>query len=141
VKQQESRPAANGAAKDLAGELISPNSTRYPERIVLSEAAESYLNQLGEDLVLGRVEYFQLPTSLRQLYWFGWLDGNDCATADRIRRLEDECDRLYRLAFDPPTLPDPNQPSFAELLRRRGESEEAERYESFVVALLQEGNR
>jgi hypothetical protein len=122
-----------GTSVDSSVKLDHAQS-RKPIR--LSETAEAYLDQLGVDLALGTVEYMQLPPSLKQFYWFAWLDGNANSTSPRIRKLDQECDRLYDLAFGDRPLYDANQKSFADLERIRGHHDSAERYEAFLADLL-----
>lgn len=68
--------------------------------IVLSEAAETYLNQLGEDLVTGAVELWQLPPSLHQFWFFAYSEGVE----SRQRELDlanADADRYYMHAYNP----------------------------------------
>lgn len=108
--------------------------TAYPRKIILSRAAESYIEQLATDLMVGRVELHQLSDALLQFHAFAWAGGRESADAE-IRRLNRECDRLYQAAFSPIKI-DANRPSFAELERRRGNPERAEQIEADMAKLL-----
>jgi hypothetical protein len=129
---QEKSPAANGANPTTT----FPNSTVYPPRITLSEAAETYIDRLGVNLMLGRVEVHQLPPSLRQLWWFGWHSAWEQQQCE-IRRLNHQLDRLYVAAFNPADI-DPNRPTYAELERRRGNHEHADHIEADMAILFEQ---
>jgi len=115
LSAKENRPGVGtGTVEDLAGGLIVPNSTAYPLRIVLSGAAETYIDRLGVDLVLGNVELCQLSPALLQFHTIGWTAGRSSLT-DRISQLEHECDRLYMAAFNPPLKEPADRLTFAQL--------------------------
>jgi len=117
------------AIEKSAGRLTENHDNRYPENIEISEAAESYMDQLAEDLVLGRCELHQLSPALSQFYTFAWQAGRESQTAT-IKQLRDDCDRYYSLAFNPPPKIDPNAKSYAQLERIRGNHDSADRHEA-----------
>jgi hypothetical protein len=75
--------------------------TTYPQRIQLPAAAEAYIDQLGTDLLLGRLELHQLPPSLHQLWTFAWQQGRDSLRCE-VERLRTDCDRLHLIAYNKP---------------------------------------
>lgn len=92
-------------------------ATTYPDHITLSPVAEHYLDNLGSDLILGRVELPALPASIFQIYVFAHSAG--CASRQpEIDRANADADRLYRLAFDP-RPPIKVGKSYAEIQRTR----------------------
>jgi hypothetical protein len=130
VTEQKSRPGEKAASpiEDKS------HSTVYPGKIVLSRAAEDYIEQLAVDLMVGRVELHQLSDALLQFHTFAWTTGRDSADAE-IRRLNRECDRLWHAAFNPIKL-DPNRPSFAALERIRGNPERADEIEADMAKMF-----
>ena len=66
----------------------------YPERITLSEPAEHYLTKLSEDLLLGRVELWQFPPSLAQIFAFAFAAGA-ASRQGEIDQAESTADRYY----------------------------------------------
>jgi hypothetical protein len=102
VIAQKSRPAGNGTAEVLAGGLNYGNSNAYPTTIRLSEAAESYIDQLAVDLLLGNCELWQLSPALSQFWTFAFEEGRRAghragvvAAGHRIARLEYEANLFY----------------------------------------------
>ena len=70
----------------------------YPERITLTKAAESYLDELATDLALGKVQTHQLSPALRSFYWLSYWAGHayhDEGCQGRINRLTWERDLFY----------------------------------------------
>lgn len=136
MSAKENRPGVGtGTVEDLAGGLITGNSTTYPLKITLSEAAENYIEQLATDLAVGRVELWQLSPALLQFHTFAWESGR-ALSHEEIGRLNYECDRLYMAAFNPPARHDPNRLTFAALERIRGNPERADQIEADLQELL-----
>lgn len=71
-----------------------------------------------------------------ELYLYGWAAGWEARQAE-IDRLTRTLDRQYVTMWNPIQI-DPNQPTFAELLRRRGDPERAAQVEADLAALLGE---
>jgi hypothetical protein len=67
---------------------------QYPQRITLSDTAERYLAKLGDDLMLGNVELFQLPPALMALWTFAYESGRQ-SLAPALERAESAADRYY----------------------------------------------
>jgi len=135
LSNEKSSPAK---AADSVNEDKS-NSNRYPSKIVLTEAAESYIEKLAYDLVMGDCELHQLSPALLQFHAFAWNEGRTSA-ATEISRLNHECDRLYLAAFNPVKI-DHNRPSFAALERIRGNSERADQIEADLATMFAGGTR
>ncbi|MCU1597091.1 MAG: hypothetical protein JWQ47_830 [Glaciihabitans sp.] len=73
----------------------------YPDRIILTDAAETYLGHLADDVALGIVSTCQLPPSLRAWWWLAYWAGHaahdaDCGT--ETQRLHWERDLWYFVA-------------------------------------------
>ena len=117
MSAKENPGLATGASKNSAGELNTANYTAK-RMIVLSDAAEIYLDRLAIDLEIGRTEAWQLSPALAQLYWFAFLSGSSSRQSE-VDRLTFECDRLYGLAFNPLPLPSGNGMTFEDLEQRR----------------------
>lgn len=66
--------------------------TIYPAKIVFTEQAEQYLEQLGTDLIVGIVELHQLTPALLQFWTFAFEDGRAVGLASR--------EGLDRLTFE-----------------------------------------
>lgn len=99
----ESRPA-KAASEVHAGGLNSSDSTavrQYPARIVLTDNAERYLENLAVDLCLGRVELRQLSPALLALYTAAYEHGRTSRDHD-IANLEALADRHYLRAYNSP---------------------------------------
>ena len=127
---QKSRPGEKAASPVED----KPNSTLYPSKIVLSAAAETYIDQLSYDLVLGNVELHQLSDALLQFHAFAWNAGRNSANSV-IDRLNHECDRLYMAAWNPVKI-DHNRPTFAQLERIRGNPERADQIEADMAKMF-----
>lgn len=76
-----------------------PTSRSYPARIVLTDNAETWLENLAVDLCLGRVELWQLSPALLALYTVAHEHGR-ASRDEYVSRLERDCDRLHFLAFN-----------------------------------------
>lgn len=99
----ESRPA-KAAPEVHAGGLNSFDSTavrRYPAQIVLTDVAETWLENLAVDLCLGRVELRQLSPALLALYTAAYEHGRTSRDLD-IASLEALADRHYLRAYNSP---------------------------------------
>lgn len=129
MNAQKSRPAK--AAHPVQDKS---NSTVYPSKIVLTPAAETYIEQLACDLVIGNVELHQLSDALLQFHAFAWNAGRNSANSV-IDRLNHECDRLYMAAFNPVKI-DHNRPTYAALERLRGYPERADQIEADMEKLF-----
>ena len=103
----------------------------YPRKIVISSAAELFLADLASDLVLGRVELHQLSPALLDLIVVGQVDGHHARDIE-VAALTYKADRYYYEFSRRKGQPfiDPNQPSYAELERRRGHPERAAEIET-----------
>jgi hypothetical protein len=135
VIAQKSRPA-KAAHPQLEDKSYS---TVYPSKIVLTDAAETYIEQLAYDLVIGNVELHQLSDALLQFHAFAWNAGRNSANAV-IDRLNHECDRLYMAAFNPVKI-DHNRPTYAALERIRGNPERADQIEADMAKMFEGDNR
>lgn len=131
MRAEKSRPLVRATNPDSN----YPDSTPYPARIVLSAAAEKYLDRLACDLVLGRVELHQLSPALMQIHAFAFSAGRDSqqAALDRANR---DADRYYCAAYNPPLTFDHNRPSYAQLERIRGNTERADQIEADLATLF-----
>jgi hypothetical protein len=94
MMEEKSRPGEKAANPYE----VRHNSTAYPPTIVLSDGAESYLDQLAIDLALGNVETRQLSRALSQFYWLAWACGHashDSECAAQLDRMRWERDLWY----------------------------------------------
>lgn len=96
---------------------------------------------LASELIDGTIRLWQLPETLRGLYFLGEHDGKQAGKAHaqaRLETLENECDYLYRRLYDKsytePRVPE--SPSFAELCRRRGAHALADKIEADWARLI-----
>ena len=94
----------------------------YPAKIHLSPPAESYLEQLGTDLLLGIVDLHQLPPSVLQLWTFAYEAGR-ASMRPALQRAEHDADRLYFEMSIRQPQPRGDYVSWADLQRRRAERE------------------
>ena len=128
-----------GTISNALGSIREAPSHPYPRKIRLSDTAEEYIAGLAVDLLLDEVQLWQLPSSLLQLWEFGFQTGRESRQAE-IDYLDHECSRYYyefcRRQSRP--LRDPNSPSFAELEDRRGHPENAARVRRFMADLFAE---
>lgn len=97
----------------------------------------------AERLLGNTLQLWELPESLRELYFLGEHYGYEHGLEDsykRIEALENECDRLYTYAsqgsFKTPMKP--HRASYAELCRIRGETALAEQVEADWKLLLED---
>ncbi|WP_460569249.1 hypothetical protein [Humibacter soli] len=65
-----------------------------------SDNAERYLNQLGIDLLLGKIELHQLPPSLMQFYEFAFEAGRQSLLPD-LEKAQDQRDQFYERWLNP----------------------------------------
>lgn len=118
---------------------VSPGSR---QRIHISNRANDLLAQWSEDLLLGRLEVWHLPSGLQTFYdrafWDGWRVRQDEVNrlACEVARANDDADRFYRHAFEPGHRLKPAPASYADMERRRGNPERAEQYEQFLNDLF-----
>lgn len=99
--EKRNGPGANRAESETKT-TSTPEFTavwEYPDRIVLSDEAETYLEHLAVDLCLGRVELRQLPPSLLAFYTFAHEHGR-ASRDEQVGRLERDCDRLHFIAYN-----------------------------------------
>ena len=88
------------------------------------------LDEWFERVIQGDLDLNQLPREIQQFIFMG--DAHATLRANStIRHLEDECDRLYRAAFNP-RLKYSTGPSYAERLRMLGDYAKADDYETFI---------
>lgn len=117
----------------VARQALAPAFT-YPDRISLSPGAERYLEQLGVDLLSGRVDAWQLPPSLLQLFTFAYEEGKASRQLE-VDALNQEADRLYAEMCRRIPPPQRESKSFADLSRTRGDTERAERHEQRMSSI------
>lgn len=83
---------ANQGLAVEAATNVSRNT--YPAEIQLSDTAEKYLANLADALVLGTVEYWQLPPSLRALSTYSFEAGRQ-SRQDEIDEMQRQRDLFY----------------------------------------------
>ena len=76
----------------------NPADPRKPIR--LSAQAETWLVAAAASLQAGETELWQLPPGIYEFWLHGWGTGYSVRTPE-VSRLNSECDRLYRAAFNP----------------------------------------
>ena len=113
------------AAPNL-GFLPTQDQVSYPDRITLSEPAEHYLTKLGQDLLLGRVELWQLPPSLSQVFAFAFAAGA-ASRQGEIDQAESDADRYHDRWQNPGT-------QLAEVRRDRLEEAADDYWQQFLSA-------
>ena len=122
----------NDAVKSLAGETFTSKDTATLQDD-LAEAAESYAHTLFNLLVWGTIELHELPEYLSVFYYLGEQHGR-LSREPEIALLESEANHLYQLAFNE-RIPLKHGANFAELCRRRGDFELAQRVEADMKSL------
>ncbi|MFN3706962.1 hypothetical protein [Microcella sp.] len=90
----------------------------YPLRIRLSARAETYISMLVDDLIVGNVELYQLPTPLADLYNLGHHQGV-ASIQPLLDQARWDADRYYAEMCRRRPVPYPDGPSFATLQQRR----------------------
>lgn len=106
--------------------LPTQDKKSYPDRITLSETAEQYLNRLGQDLLLGHVELWQLPPSIAQIFAFAYTAGA-ASRQGEIDQAESDADRFYDRWLNPGK-------KLAEVRRDRMQAAAAEYWQEFLAA-------
>lgn len=74
-----------------------------------------------------------------EVFLHGWATGWESRQPE-IDRLNWDLDRRYVAMYNPPRI-DPSQPTYAELLRRRGDPERAAMVEADLAAMFREVRR
>ncbi|CAN5213285.1 hypothetical protein BH09ACT6_BH09ACT6_05890 [soil metagenome] len=87
---------------------MRPASTEMPASslgghlgtIRISTAADEFISRLGEDLVVGKVELWQLPSSLFEFWNLAWSEGA-ASRQPEIDQANADADRLYQQLYSP----------------------------------------
>jgi hypothetical protein len=74
----------------------------YPDTIVLTPAAEEYIDRLACDLITGSVELWQLSPALLTFWTFAYEAGGGVHVQRKLDNLEARNDALYLRAYNTP---------------------------------------
>lgn len=114
------------------GPVASPVPT---DIIRISDAANEAIERWAFDLSADRLQFWQLPTGLQAFWTLAWTEGRTSRQPE-IDRARADADRFYTRLFNPTKELKPAPASYADMERRRGAHENAERYEKWLTDLL-----
>lgn len=103
--------------------------------IRISAEANAFIDQWASDLLQDRLQVWQLPPGL-QAFWTLAYDEGARSRQLEIDRANTDADRLYARLYTPSKELKPAPASYSEMERRRGNNENAERYDKWLNDLL-----